>query len=91
MPTTIGATQPARPRIGFGNPNTAPCQDSRFLVHCTSGEKSQDATEPGFSSRFSRSIVSANAAHQPIAPAMTSHTARPVGREWDCAVDMLGL
>ena len=79
-PTTIGATQPVSPRIGLGKPNTLPCQDSRFLPHWTSGLMSQPRIASGFSSRCSRSIVSENAAHHPIAPAMMSHTARAVGR-----------
>ena len=81
MPTTIGATQPVSPRIGFGKPNTLPCHESRFFVHCTSGLKSHDAgPEPGFARAWNFSVVRANAANQPIAPAITSHTARTVGR-----------
>ena len=83
-PTTIGATHPASPRIGLGKPNTRPCQDSRFAVHCTSGLKSHDAIASGSASRCSRSIVSENAAHHPIAPATISQTAITVGRVWVC-------
>ena len=81
MPTTIDATQPVRPRIGFGKPNTLPCHESRFLVHCTSGLKSHDAgPASGFARAWNFSVVSAKAAIQPMTPAITSHTARTVGR-----------
>ena len=36
MPTTMGAIHAANPNSGFGNPNTLPCGESRFAVHCTS-------------------------------------------------------
>ena len=84
IPTTIGATHPASPRIGFGKPNTLPCQESRLALHWTSPEKSHDAIASGFASECSFSTVSENAAHQPITPAITSHAARPVGRAWVC-------
>ena len=80
-PTTIGATQPVRPRIGFGNPNTDPCADSRFLPHWTSRLMSQDAADSGFSRRWKRSVVSWKAANQPTTPAKMSHRAKTVGRE----------
>jgi hypothetical protein len=32
-PTTTGAIQPVRPRIGLGKPNTLPCGESRFALH----------------------------------------------------------
>jgi hypothetical protein len=82
MPTTIGATHPATPRSGLGKPKTLPCQDSRFAEHCTSELKSHEAIAFGSSSLCRRSIVSVNAAHQPMTPAITSHTASTVGRVW---------
>ena len=68
MPTTIGATQPAIPRIGFGKPNTLPCHESRFALHCTSTLRSHDAIASGFARACSFSIVSEKAAHQPTTP-----------------------
>ena len=69
-PTTIGATQPVRPRIGLGNPKTLPCQDRGSREHCTSGLKSHERVASGSARRWNRSIVSENAAHQPMTPAM---------------------
>ena len=43
-------------------------------------EVARRGSRPGPSAGCSRSIVSENAAHQPMTPAMISHTARAVGR-----------
>src|SRR6478752_10154300 len=83
MPTTMGAIHPVSPRIGLGKPNTLPCAESRFLVHCTRGLKSHEAASPGFISAWNFSIVSEKAAHHPTTPAMTSQTAIAVGRVCD--------
>src|SRR6478735_10505860 len=80
MPTTMGATQPVSPRIGLGKPNTLPCAESRFFVHCTRGLKSHEAASPEFMRAWNFSIVSEKAAHHPTTPAMTSQTAIAVGR-----------
>ena len=82
--------RPSRRGRGSGSGSRTRCpartRDSR--VHCTSGLKSHDAMASGSASRCSRSIVSENAAHQPITPAMMSQTAMTVGRVCVCGVGM---
>ena len=92
IPTTIGATHPVRPMIGFGNPKTLPCHEPRFAVHCTMMLKSHEAgPESGFCSAWNFSTVSANAAPHPMTPAMMSQTARAFGRDSIVRADMARL
>jgi len=90
-PTTIGATQPANPRIGLGNPNTLPCHDWRLAVHCTRTLKSQDAGGVRVGEEVETLCREGNAAIQPTTPATMSQTARAIGRAGAWESDMFGL
>ena len=65
-PTAIVAVQPARPRSGFGKPSSDPCHEFRFLVHPTSRLKLQDSWAWALASRWNLSMVSRNAAQNPM-------------------------
>jgi len=91
IPTTIGAIHPVRPRMGLGKPKTLPWAESRFALHCTTTLKSHEAgaVDPAALSNFSN--VRANAAIQPITPAITSQMARILGRASTVCADMLAI
>ncbi|KQR38131.1 hypothetical protein ASF80_00835 [Microbacterium sp. Leaf159] len=74
-PTTSGAIHPESPKSGFGNPNTSPCHEPRFLLHWMNGLTSQASASVGFSSSTNFSTVSWKAANQPTTLAMISQTA----------------
>src|SRR6187402_3665079 len=46
-PTPITRVQQISPRIGFGKPNSDPCQEARFLPQVTSGLMLQSSTVCG--------------------------------------------
>lgn len=80
IPIVMTTDHAIKPMRGLGKPKSDPCQEPRFLPHCTMTLKSQEAASSGLVSLCIFSKVRANAATRPTNPETIRKMGKPLKR-----------